>query len=286
MLSVEIKPPEGFSFRRTTRALGVGKMDSDGVWWWATTMIGSPVTYAIEMKEGMVRARVWGSELLPVAIERLLGFDDDPSRTPGSAEFRSRMRGLHLGSTGDVHGAMVKAVLGQKVTTSEARESMRSLVRLWGAPAPGPRSDLVAIPGAAAIAERTYDEFHEVGIERRRAGTLIEVSRRIGRLEEIHAMSRDAAYERLEAIRGIGPWSAAMVMGIAWGDRDAVLLGDFHLPNTVAWAIAGEPRADDNRMLELLEPFRPHRRRFLMALKQAGVHAPRYGPRTARRSHL
>ena len=38
------------------------------------------------------------------------------------------------------------------------------------------------------------------------------------------------------------------------GDPDAVSVGDYHLPNQVAWALAGEPRGDDARMLELLEP--------------------------------
>jgi 3-methyladenine DNA glycosylase/8-oxoguanine DNA glycosylase len=69
-------------------------------------------------------------------------------------------------------------------------------------------------------------------------------------------------------------------MGAAWGDRDAVPTGDFHLPNTVAWALAGEPRADDDRMKELLEPYRPQRRRALLLLKTSGIKAPRYGPRT------
>ena len=70
------------------------------------------------------------------------------------------------------------------------------------------------------------------------------------------------------------------VMGVAWGDRDAVPVGDFHLPNTVAWTLAGEPRADDDRMLELLEPYRPHRRRVVTLLKRSGASAPKYGPKT------
>jgi 3-methyladenine DNA glycosylase/8-oxoguanine DNA glycosylase len=75
-------------------------------------------------------------------------------------------------------------------------------------------------------------------------------------------------------------------MGAAWGDKDAVPTGDYHLPNTVSWALAGEPRSDDARMLDLLGPYRPERRRVLVALKVEGVHAPKYGPKTALREHL
>ena len=60
--------------------------------------------------------------------------------------------------------------------------------------------------------------------------------------------------------------------------------GDYHLPDQVAWALAGEPRADDARMLELLEPWRGHRGRVLRLLGAGAGAAPRYGPRMPLRS--
>ncbi len=93
-------------------------------------------------------------------------------------------------------------------------------------------------------------------------------------------MDSNAASKRLRALPGIGPWSSALVVGEALGDPDAIPVGDYHLPNTVAWALAGEARASDRRMLELLEPYRPHRYRAALMLKLSGIGAPRYGPRT------
>jgi hypothetical protein len=52
----------------------------------------------------------------------------------------------------------------------------------------------------------------------------------------------------------------------------------------VAWALAGEPRADDARMLELLEPYRGQRGRVQRYLEVGRITAPRYGPRMAPRS--
>ncbi len=80
----------------------------------------------------------------------------------------------------------------------------------------------------------------------------------------------------LQAVPGIGPWTAAEVAVRAFGDADAVSVGDFHLPTMVAYALAGEPRGDDARMLELLEPYRG-RRAVVMRLLEL------YGPRPARR---
>jgi len=73
------------------------------------------------------------------------------------------------------------------------------------------------------------------------------------------------------------------VLRSAFGDPDAISVGDYHLPDTEAWALAGEPRADDARMLELLEPYRGQRARVQRLLEVGRVAAPRYGPRMAPR---
>ncbi|MGZ4707920.1 MAG: DNA-3-methyladenine glycosylase 2 family protein, partial [Acidimicrobiales bacterium] len=65
----------------------------------------------------------------------------------------------------------------------------------------------------------------------------------------------------------------------ALGDADAVIVGDYNLPHLVAFNLAGELRASDARMLELLEPERPHRARAVALLMTAGRTPPRHGPR-------
>ena len=82
---------------------------------------------------------------------------------------------------------------------------------------------------------------------------------------------------------GIGPWTAAEVGVRALGDPDAVSVGDFHLPSLVAFALAGEPRGDDARMLELLEPYRGQRARVVRLLELSGIRPPRRGPRLSGR---
>lgn len=97
-------------------------------------------------------------------------------------------------------------------------------------------------------------------------------------------MAMPDAYARLQAFPGVGPWSAAEVANVALGDPDAVSVGDYHLKNQVSWALAGEPRGTDERMVELLEPWRGHRARVLRLILAGGIGAPRYGPRMPNRS--
>jgi 3-methyladenine DNA glycosylase/8-oxoguanine DNA glycosylase len=134
-------------------------------------------------------------------------------------------------------------------------------------------------PPPRALAATPYWVFHGMGIERKRADTVRRVAAVATRMEEAVAMPAADAARRLRAVPGVGVWTAAEVAIVALGDADAVSIGDYHLPNQVSWALAGEPRGDDARMLELLEPYRGHRGRVIRLLEAGGVVAPRYGPR-------
>jgi 3-methyladenine DNA glycosylase/8-oxoguanine DNA glycosylase len=102
---------------------------------------------------------------------------------------------------------------------------------------------------------------------------------RAARLETTTALEPAEARRLLMTLPGIGPWSAAEVSAVAYGDRDVVPLGDYHLPHQVAWALGGEVRGTEARMLELLEPYRGHRARVIRLLTLGGIQAPRFGPR-------
>jgi 3-methyladenine DNA glycosylase/8-oxoguanine DNA glycosylase len=281
--------PGPLDLRRTLSALGIQDWE-DGKAWWTVTTGSGPATVALSARQGRVEATGWGSgaDEAMAGVPRLLGFDDDPDsfEARGLRELHLRSLGLRLGATGAMFAALVPAVLGQVVTRVEARASYRRLCAGLGAPAPGPREDLIVPPTAETIAATAYEDLHPFGIERKRAATLIEVARRARRLEEIMTMDRDDAYRRLTAVRGIGAWTAALVMGEAWGDRDAVPVGDHNLPSMVTWALRGQRKGTDEEMLDLLEPFRPYRRRAVVLLKQSGVKPPRRGPKSPVRRHL
>jgi 3-methyladenine DNA glycosylase/8-oxoguanine DNA glycosylase len=182
--------------------------------------------------------------------------------------------------------AAVASILEQKVLGKEARRAYLGILRGLGERAPGPAGDagLVVPPGPATLVATPYWVFHRFGVERRRAETVRRVAAVAPRLEEAVNLPAVAAHRRLRAVPGVGAWTAAEVAIVALGDADAVSLGDFHLPHQVSWALTGEPRGDDDRMLELLEPYRGHRGRVIRLLEAGGITAPRFGPRMPLRS--
>jgi 3-methyladenine DNA glycosylase/8-oxoguanine DNA glycosylase len=258
--------------------------------WRASRAPTGPATLRIAVLGSSIQATAWGpgAEWALHHLPDLLGAGDDPDSFPTNGhrlmrELKGRFRGLRIARTARVHEAIVPVILGQVVTRTEARRAERRLIEAYGEPAPGPEQ-LMLQPAPGVLGRLKYEDFHPLGIGRAKAQLIIDVSRRTARLEEITAMPSEAAAKRLRAIRGIGPWSTALVVSEALGDPDAVPVGDYHLPNTVAWAMAGEARATDSRMLELLEPYRPHRYRAALMLKLSGIGAPKYGPRTPVRS--
>ena len=256
----------------------------------ATRTVDGPATVALRQVVGGVEAEAWGpgADRILDAVPALIGLEDDRTGFETGhhalvAELDRRQRGVRIGRTGAVLEALVPAILEQKVTGAEAWRGFRGLIRGWGVTAPGPFG-LRLLPEPAVLAAVPYHAFHPIGIERRRADLVRRVADRAGRFEEVLDLSRDAAYARLTALPGIGPWTAAEVMLRAAGDPDAISVGDFHLPNLVAFALAGEIRGTDDRMLELLEPWRGHRARVIRLLETSGLRPPAFGPRYAPRS--
>ena len=297
VVQTEVELPFPVDLRSVRRGIeGATLGDREGrELWWATVTPDGPASLhlrALACSRGQrARARTvlsvaaygegagWAVRQAPA----LLGAHDRPEDFRPAAGLVSDLHArfaLRLGRTDRVFDAVLAAVIGQKVVVATASEAVGSLVARHGELAPGPTPRPLRMrPRAERLAELSSVELHRVGLERRRADILVRTARRAGRLEEAGvggAASLDAALLTLD---GVGPWTSALVRAAALGDGDAVAVGDYHLHNHVCWALAGEPRGDDARMLELLEPFRGHRGRVVSLLRRAGLTAPRRGPR-------
>lgn len=259
---------------------------SGGVWRTTRTPHG-PATLRLAASGDRVEAAAWGPGAVAAidAVPGLIGLHDDPAalvpRHRLIAELAHRLRGLRLPRTGRVFEALLPAICEQKVTGDEARAAFRAIVYRHGEPAPGPAPAGMRLPpDASVLGGLSYFAFHPLGLERRRAEVVMRAARLAPRVEGV---PQDEAERLLRATPGIGPWTVAETTRLAHGDPDAVSVGDYHIPNLVAWALAGEPRADDTRMLELLEPYRGQRGRIQRLLEASGIRPPRYGPRLAPR---
>jgi 3-methyladenine DNA glycosylase/8-oxoguanine DNA glycosylase len=257
--------------------------------WWATRTVAGAATLGLAVGGGRLSAEAWGpgAEQLLARVPRL--FTTGTTDLAGDGDQRiaalaRRVPGVRILRTEAVLDALIAAVLEQKVTGSEAHRTWHGLVRRYGEPAPGPPElGLRLLPAPSVLAGLPYWSYHVLGLEQRRAELVRTIARRASWFEAIVDLPLPDAYARLRSVPGIGPWTAAEVGVRALGDLDAVSVGDFHLPHLVSYALAGEPRGNDARMLELLEPFRGRRALVVRLLELSGLQAPRYGPRLAPR---
>jgi 3-methyladenine DNA glycosylase/8-oxoguanine DNA glycosylase len=287
--------PERYAFGPSVRPLLVPKHDPCGLiredgFWLAMRTPDGPATLHLTRDAGELAATGHGPGAGWAAdrADAVAGLRDDVSGFPALAarhplvgRLGKTFSGVRLPATGVVFPRLLRAILEQKVTGKEAHRSYRAVCRHFGEPAPGPVA-LVLPPDPAAVAATAYWELHPFGVEQRRTQALLRAARVAARLER--CVDSAEATARLTALPGIGPWTAAETVRHAYGDPDAVSVGDFHIPNTVAWALAGEARGTDARMLELLEPFRGHRGRVCDLLAHGGIGAPKFGPRMPIRS--
>ncbi len=262
---------------------------ADGSVWRACRTPDGPGTLRIAARGGEVEGEAWGpgAGWLLDRLPALLGAGDEPAAfTPRHRvvhEMHRRHPGLRLVRTGLVLEALIPSVLEQKVTSDEAYRAWRLLLQRHGEPAPGPLDGLRVMPEPRGWALIPSWEWHRAGVDAKRSATILRAVRVARRMEEAATLPPERASARLQAIPGIGPWTAAEVLQRSNGDPDAVTVGDLHLPNTIGYALTGAQRTDDARMLELLQPYAGQRHRAARLILLSGRRPPRRAPRFAPR---
>jgi 3-methyladenine DNA glycosylase/8-oxoguanine DNA glycosylase len=263
------------------------QVSDDGAIWRTSLLPTGAVTARIgRTAPDSVCCGAWGSgaaEFLE-GLPAMLGADDDASdfvpREPTVEAAHRRLPHLRLGRTGQVLEALIPAVLEQRVSGADAFRSWRVLVSRFGTPAPGPAPARMRVPPSAEVwRDMPSWEFHRANVDPRRARTVVSCARRAASLERLGSWPATQARQALTSLPGVGVWTAAETAQRAFGDADALSVGDYHIAKMIGWTLLGRPVVDAV-MLDLLEPMRPHRHRVVRLLEASGLaYEPRRGPR-------
>ncbi|MBS2964463.1 DNA-3-methyladenine glycosylase 2 family protein [Actinocrinis puniceicyclus] len=268
---------------------------ADGAIWRACLTPQGPASVRVRRLGERVELAAWGggADWLVANGPAMIGARDDPggfaqlvAGHPLLAEAHRRHARLRLVRTGLVVQSLIPAILEQRVTTIEAFRAWRRIVEHHGTPAPGPAPQELRVPPAPEVwALIPSWEWHRHGVDGKRSSTVMRAVRVAGGLERIGALTGEEAVQRLCTIPGIGIWTAAETAQRSHGHADALSVGDLHLSKHIGYALTGERDADDARMLELLEPFRPHRYRAARLILLTGPGQPRRTPRARIQDH-
>lgn len=296
MLSTVYAPAERVNVGETLRPLRRGgadptfRVDATGLWRTLRTPAGA-ATMHVRQESAGVEVTAWGpgAEWAIAGVPELLGAGDDWSAldlsgNPMLAEARRRHPGLRLLRTRQVFEMLLVAVLEQKVTGLQARQSWRRLLTQYGEVPPGPAPSGMRVFPEVAVWRRVPSwEWHRAGVGPQRAGTIMRalaVADSLGRSIQDSATTAEA---KLRTVPGIGVWTAAETLQRSHGADDLPSVGDFNLPKLVGWTLAGRA-VDDDGMLELLEPWRGQRQRVVRLIELVGT-MPRFAPRITIQDH-
>ena len=261
------------------------QIDADGTIWRTSLQSSGPATARITRTAAdTVVCGAWGAgaaeflENLPA----LMGADDaaasfQPTH-PTVALAQSKVPHLRIGRTGRVLEALIPAILEQRVQGVASFRSWRLLLTRFGSPAPGPAPERMRVPPPAEVWRAIPSwEYHRANVDPGRARTIVGCAGRADALERLTA-GRDNS-GALTSLPGVGVWTAAETAQRAFGDADALSVGDYHLSTMIGWTLLGHA-IDDAAMVELLEPMRPHRYRAVRLLEVSGLaYLPRRGAR-------
>ncbi len=169
-------------------------------------------------------------------LRRILGLDIDPAPLRARAEGEPAMagtaralRGLRPPRFPDLFEAFACVVPFQQVSLDAGVAVVGRMVERYGAATHGSECHR-AFPAAATIARARPAGLRGCGLSAQKARTLQDVARAIVRGElceaDLETLPTAAAEERLVALRGVGPWTAGLVLLRGLGRLDMFPPGD------------------------------------------------------------
>lgn len=131
--------------------------------------------------------------------------------------------GLRSPGSFDAFEMLTRVILGQLISVKAATTLMQRFVETYGQPIKTPIPELQKIaPTAERIATVDRDELAKIGIQRKKAQTIIDCAQLLlsGELDFSLGADQEQLKKTLMNISGIGPWTVEYMLmrGLSWPD--------------------------------------------------------------------
>lgn len=157
-------------------------------------------------------------------VRRLFDLDCDPDLINSQLGPLSTQRpGLRLPGSFDGFEMSIRAILGQQVTVKAAHTLAGRIATQFGTPQTTPWPELShCFPDAQQIAALEPSQLGELGIIRQRSAAIIALAAAVCRAEiDLSPLAPvQETLQKLQALPGIGPWTAQYIAmrGLGWPD--------------------------------------------------------------------
>lgn len=171
----------------------------------------------------------------------------------GKIDIATRLRRRKEERPTDAYGALLRAIIGQQLSTKAARTIYLRVLDLFGGTTPSPEQ----------LLEASEEELRACGLSGRKTEYVRDLASHVvsGELEldRLDRLSDEEVIEEIVAVRGLGVWTAEMFLLFHLQRPDVLSGGDLGIRKAIQIEYGLEEMPSPKQVLEIGEPWRPHR---------------------------
>ncbi len=171
----------------------------------------------------------------------------------GKIDLETRLRRRSEERPADAYGALLRAIVGQQLSTKAARTIYGRVCDLFGGTTPSPEQ----------LLEASEADLRACGLSGRKVEYIRDLAAHVLsgelELERLGELSDEQAIEEIVAVRGLGQWTAEMFLLFHLERPDVLSGGDLGIRKAIQIEYGLDEMPAPQQVLEIGEPWRPHR---------------------------
>ncbi len=171
----------------------------------------------------------------------------------GKIDLQTRLRRRSEERPADAYGALLRAIVGQQLSTKAARTIYLRVLDLFEGRTPAPEQ----------LLEVSEEDLRGAGLSGRKVEYIRDLASHLlsGELEldRLDQLSDEEAIEEIVAVRGLGRWTAEMFLLFHLERPDILSGGDLGIRKAVQIEYRLDEMPAPERVLEIGESWSPHR---------------------------
>jgi DNA-3-methyladenine glycosylase II len=171
----------------------------------------------------------------------------------GAIDLATRLQRRSEERPNDAYGALLRAIVGQQLSTKAARTIYLRVLDLFDGGTPSPEQ----------LLEVSEEDLRAAGLSGRKVSYIRDLAAHVisGELEldRLEQLEDEQVIEEIVAVRGLGRWSAEMFLIFHLERPDVLSGGDLGIRKAVQIEYRLKKMPTPERVLEIGEPWRPHR---------------------------
>jgi DNA-3-methyladenine glycosylase II len=171
----------------------------------------------------------------------------------GKIDLATRLERRSEERPADAYGALLRAIVGQQLSTKAARTIYLRVLDLFDGTTPSPQQ----------LLEAGEEELRAAGLSGRKAEYVCDLAAHVldGELEldRLDQLDDEEVIAEIVAVRGLGQWTAEMFLIFHLKRPDVLSGGDLGIRKAVQIEYGLEEMPAPQKVIEIGEPWRPHR---------------------------